>query len=143
MKRGRKAMNARRSLTAGIAALFASAGAVALSSSPAQASSECKPFSDARWDAAACIDHTGTNARAGGELIVHPSNCATFRVYLVAEGTAGDVVLRSTSALPCDYGYAFTEMTVSVPTRTKSRILAWDSSDNRILYLQTEAHNGV
>jgi hypothetical protein len=136
-------MNVRRCLAAGVAALFASTGVVALSGSPAQAISDCQTYTDFRWDATACIDHTGTNARAGGQITVPASGCDNFRVYLVAVGTAGDEVLKSTSAHRCDAGYQFTEMTVSIPTKTKSRIIAWDSRGNRVLSLETLPYNGT
>ncbi|MFG1609571.1 hypothetical protein [Actinoplanes sp. NPDC049265] len=89
------------------------------------------------------MSHSGDWAYANGELNVRPASCATWRVYLVAEGVDGDVLLTSTSALPCTTIQGTTDATVSIPTRTKSRVVVWDSAGNRILSLQSKAYNGL
>lgn len=135
-------MKSRKFVTTAIVTVLASVGAVGLSSSPALAGGECPVFSDIRWHATACIDHTGTSAVGQGDLLHYPTSCAYFRVYVVAEGAGGDVLVKSTSALPCSSVGSATA-TVSIPTRTKSRIVAWNSAGDRILHLETAAYNGV
>jgi hypothetical protein len=137
----------RRMLAVAVAGMLVAAGLIGLSGSPAYAGSECRDnYEQNGWDATICTQWNNVatdRIAAQGIIFRHPSNCATYRAY-VLDMFDNERLLRSTGRKSCNVQATtssdvhWSEFAHDHLGRAKgfTRLVAWDSAGREVLVIE-------